>query len=318
MKEQKTNILKRIPFQKFWLVLFIALLWLVLSILSPYFFRMSNILLLLYQTATVMISGIGMTFVILTGGTDLSVGGIAALSGMYTGIALTRWGWESGFSILLGLCVGLIVGLVNGTLISRFKLQPMVCTLGTMSIARGLTLISTSGRSLFVINPTMYKIGNGEILGIPNCVVIALVIFVIGYTILTYTEIGRYIYAVGGNESATRLSGVNTEKIKTLAYTISGLCASVVGIILVCTLGASEPTVGDGLELDSIAVTAIGGTSLMGGQGSLVGTIFGAILIGTIKNGLSILNIVSYYQKLLLGIVIIVAVLLENLKDKQK
>lgn len=298
------------------LMIFIALLWLMLSMLSQFFFTNSNIMVLLLQTSTVMISGVGLTFVIISGGTDLSVGSVAALSGMMVGIAITRWGWATLPAIMLGLLVGIVCGLFNGVLISKFNLQPMVCTLGTMSMARGLTLISTSGRSLFVINPVLNTIGNKSFLNIPIPVLIAFSIFIIGYIILNYTMFGRHIYAIGGNEEATRLSGVNTKTNKIFIYAISGFCAALVGVLLVSTLGASEPTVGQGLELDSIAVTAIGGTSLLGGAGSIVGTIFGALLIGTIKNGLTILNIVSYYQQLIIGIVIIFAVLLENIKKK--
>lgn len=297
------------------LVIFIAILWAFLAVLSPYFFRASNIMILLLQTSTVMVSGVGLTFVILSGGTDLSVGSVAAVSGMVTGISVTHWGWSAGPSVLVGLLTGTAFGAFNGLMIARFKLQPMVCTLGTMSIARGLTLISTSGRSLFVLNPTLNRIGNGKWFGVvPYPVVVAFIVFLIGYIILNYTFFGRNIYSIGGNEEAARLSGIDVVTNKVVLYAITGCCAAIVGVMLVCQLGASEPTVGTGLELDSIAVTAIGGTSLMGGVGGLVGTIFGSILIGTIKNGLTILNIVSYYQQLIIGVVIIFAVLLENLK----
>lgn len=298
------------------LLAFIAVLWVICSLLSPFFFQKSNIMLLLRQCATIMIGGTGMTFVILTGGTDLSVGSIAALSGMLTGIAITSWSWPASAALLLGLVVGVVFGSFNGLLISRFNLQPMVCTLGTSSIAKGLTLLSTSGRSLFVTNATMMRIGNGYFLEFPVPVVIAFIIFLLGYVVLNFTLLGRNLYSIGGNEEATRLSGVNTWSVKTVAYAVSGFCAAAVGLILVCTLGASEPTVGADLALDSIAVSAIGGVSLFGGVGSLVGTVLGAILIGTIKNGLTMLNIVSYYQQLILGFVIIFAVLLEQIKKK--
>ncbi len=296
------------------LIALIAVLWVVLSILSPFFLRTSNIMVLLRQTATTMVCGVGMTFVIIAGGTDLSVGSVAALSGMVTGIAVNNWGLSFFPAFLCGIAVGILFGTFNGILISYFKLQPMVCTLGSMSMARGITLISTSGRSLFVLNPTMNKIGNAGLWQIPWPVVIAFAVFLIGWIILSFTRFGRNVYAIGGNEEAARLSGVKTNLNKTIIYMISGVCAALVGILYVCTLGASEPTVGQGLELDAIAVTAIGGTSLLGGMGSVVGTIFGAILIGTIKNGLTILNIVSYYQQLIIGAVIIIAVLLEQVK----
>ncbi len=298
------------------LIAFIVLLWIICSVFSPFFFTKSNIMLLLRQCATILIGGTGMTFVLLTSGTDLSVGAIAALSGMITGLGITNWNLPTGIAILLGLCVGILFGSFNGFLISHFKLQPMVCTLGSSSIAKGLTLLSTSGRSLFVTDPLTIKIGNGTLLDIPIPAVIAFIMFIIGYIVLNRTMFGRYVYSVGGNEEATRLSGVNTERVTLATYAISGLCASAVGLILVCTLGASEPTVGTDLALDSIAVSAIGGISLFGGVGSLFGTMLGAILIGTIKNGLTMLNIVSYYQQLVLGVVIIIAVLLEKIKKK--
>ncbi len=310
------KIIKKIKPRNFMLIGFIAVLWIILTFLSPYFIKLSNILLLLQQSSIVMVAGIGMTFVILTSGIDLSIGSVAALSSVTMGIAVTKWELPVLLAILLGMLTGAAFGIFNGILISYFKLQPMVCTLGAMSIARGLTYILTSGRSIFVTNRLLIKIGNGRVGGIPIIVIIAVSLFIIGYIILNYTYFGRSIYSLGGNEEATRLSGINTKKVKTLTYAICGFCAGVVGVLYVCTLGASEPTVGQGLELNATAVTAIGGTSLLGGVGSLVGTVFGAILIGTINNGLSILNIVSYYQQLLLGIVIILAVLLERFKKK--
>jgi len=299
------------------LLLFLVLVWVVISRITPYFLQGNNILLVLDQTATVAIAGVGMTYVIISGGVDLSVGGIAALSGMMAGICITKWGMSFAPALVLAMLVGVIVGLINGLLISYFNLQPMICTLGTLSAARGLTLISTSGRPIFVINPTFNLVGNGDVFGIPFPVIIAVLVFVIGHIVLTYTEFGRYVFAIGGNQEATRLSGINVKRYKTMIYIISGFCAALVGIVLVGILGASEPTVGQGLELDSIAVTAIGGTNLMGGIGGLVGTMLGSLLIGTIKNSLTILNIVSYYQQVVIGVIIILAVLLEYFRKRR-
>lgn len=299
------------------LLAFIAILWVVCTVLSQFFFSKNNIMLLFRQCATILIGGTGMTFVILTAGTDLSVGSIAALSGMIAGIAITTWKLPAMIAVLIGIVVGLVFGLFNGFLISRFKLQPMVCTLGTSSIAKSLTLLSTSGRSLFVTDALVIKIGNGTLFDIPIPAIIAFAIFLIGYIVLNHTIFGRCVYAVGGNEEAARLSGINTQRVKMMTYAVSGLCASAVGLILMCTLGASEPTVGIDLALDSIAVSAIGGVSLAGGVGSLFGTMLGAVLIGTIKNGLTMLNIVSYYQQLVLGVVIIIAVLLDRVRKKK-
>ena len=310
-------VLKVLRTKNIGLLIFLALLWFSISRISPYFLQANNILLVLAQTATVAIAGVGMTYVIISGGVDLSVGGVAALSGMIAGVCVTNLGMSFAPALILALLVGSAIGLVNGLLISYFNLQPMICTLGTLSATRGLTLISTSGRPIFVINPTFNMIGNGEVFGIPIPVIIAVVVFIIGHIVLTYTEFGRYVYAIGGNQEATRLSGINVKQYKTLIYVISGFCAALVGIILVGILGASEPTVGQGLELDSIAVTAIGGTNLMGGVGGLIGTMLGSLLIGTIKNSLTILNIVSYYGQVVIGAVIILAVLLEYFRKRR-
>lgn len=299
------------------LLVFLALLWVVVAQLTPYFFRPSNILNLLNTTATVVVAGVGMTFVIISGGVDLSVGGVAALAGMVVGICISQLGLAAFLAVALGLVAGLTIGFVNGLLVSSFKLQAMIATLGTLSISRGLTLISTSGRPVFIGDPVLNAIGNGSVFGIPIPVVIAAVVLGVGHVVLTYTEFGRYVYAVGGNEEATRLSGINVRRTKIAIYMISGFCAALDGVLLVGILGASEPTVGQGLELDAIAVTAIGGTSLMGGVGGLIGTGLGAVLIGTIKNSLTLLNIVSYWQQVIIGVVIIVAVLLEYFRRRR-
>ena len=273
-------------------------------------------MLVLRQSTTVGIMGIGMTIVIISGGIDLSVGAVAALSAMVAGILLMKMRLPFFAALVGSLGVGALFGVVNGLLVSRFRLQPMVVTLGTMSIARGLTLISTSGRPIFVLNSTMMALGNGRLLGVPIQVYVVLGLFLIGLVVLNLTYFGRYIYSIGGNEEATRLSGIRVQRYKVFIYVITGLCASMVGIVLVGLLGASEPTTGLGLELDAIAVSAIGGTSLMGGIGGLGGAMLGALLIGTLKNGLTILNIVSYYQQILIGVVIIMAVLIDSLRKR--
>ena len=298
------------------LVLFLVIIWVVLASVSTYFFRTDNVVLVLRQSTTVGIMGIGMTIVIISGGIDLSVGAVAALSAMVAGILLMKMRLPFFVALVGSLGVGALFGVVNGLLVSRFRLQPMVVTLGTMSIARGLTLISTSGRPIFVLNSTMMALGNGRLLGVPIQVYVVLGLFLIGLVVLNLTYFGRYIYSIGGNEEATRLSGIRVQRYKVFIYVITGLCASMVGIVLVGLLGASEPTTGLGLELDAIAVSAIGGTSLMGGIGGLGGTMLGALLIGTLKNGLTILNIVSYYQQILIGVVIIMAVLIDSLRKR--
>lgn len=312
MKTMIQNLLKKNQAKSsLGLIVLIIILWVVLGVSNPFFFTEGNIRVLLLQASIIAICGVGITFVLISGGTDLSCGAVCALASMMTGISLTKWGWGAIPSILVALAVGVVFGLINGTLVARFKLQPMICTLGTTSIARGLALISTTGYPIMVFNPTMNYLGNGRVFGLTIPIIIAIVVCVIGFVILNYSEFGRYVYSIGGNEEATRLSGINVTFYKTMVYVMTGVCSALVGVLYVATLGASEPTVGNGLELDAIAVTAIGGTSLAGGRGGLIGTILGAILIGTIKNGLTLLNIVSYYQQVIIGVVIIVAVLLE-------
>jgi len=299
------------------LVLLVGL-WVALSFLSPFFFDSHNFVNILQQSTIVAISGVGMTLVIITGGIDLSVGSVAALTGMVVGVLVMNLHLWSLLALMLGLMVGVAAGVINGFLLTRFRLQPMVVTLGMMTIARGLTLISTSGRPVFVTDSTIIAIGNGTFLGLPVQVCIAIAVAVVASLALNFTFFGRYVFSIGGNEEATRLSGVPVTRYKLIAYIISGLCSSVVGIVLVGLLGSSEPTVGIGLELDSIAVAAIGGTSLMGGVGGIGGTMLGALLIGTLKNGLTILDIVSYYQQVLIGVVIIVAVTIDSIRQRNQ
>ena len=299
------------------LVLLIGL-WIALSFLSPYFFDSQNVVNILQQSTLVAISGVGMTLVIITGGIDLSVGSVAALTGMVVGILVMNVHLWFLWALMLGLMVGAVAGLLNGLLVTRFRLQPMVVTLGMMTMARGLTLISTSGRPVFVTDSTIIAIGNGTFLGFPIQVCIAIAAAVIASLLLNLTFYGRYVFSIGGNEEATRLSGVPVSKYKVITYVISGLFSSIVGIVMVGLLGSSEPTVGFGLELDSIAVAAIGGTSLMGGVGGIGGTMLGALLIGTLKNGLTILDIVSYYQQVLIGVVIIVAVTIDSIRQRNQ
>lgn len=297
------------------LIVLISLLWVYLANANDHFFTAGNLRVLLRLAAINTICGTGITFVLISGGTDLSLGETCAMCGMIAGICVSRFQWPAPAAILLALLMGILVGVVNGTLVSVFKLQPMICTLGTKSIIGGAALIMTQGYPVPHADRLLTFIGNGRVLGVNFPVWIALFIFVIGYIILNYTETGRYTFAIGGNEEATRLSGINVRSYKTLVYVFASVCAAIVGVIYSGMLGSSEPTVGASLTMDSIAVAAIGGTSLAGGRGGLVGTLLGAILIGTIKNGLSLLNIVSYYQDVIIGIVIIAAVLIDYFRS---
>ncbi|GAA0862950.1 ribose ABC transporter permease [Paraclostridium tenue] len=293
----------------------LLLLIVVVSILSPSFLSTRNILNILRQTSVNAIIAAGMTFVILTGGIDLSVGSVLALSGAFAASLLA-----SGQSIIVAamaaIVVGAVVGFLNGFVIAKGKLQPFIATLATMTILRGITLVFTDGKPITLGSNALAmafgKIGGGTILGIPSPVIITILVFISCYYILNHTKMGRYTYALGGNEEATKLSGLNTDKIKIWVYTISGILSAVAGIIITSRLYSAQPTAGTGYELDAIAAVVLGGTKLTGGKGKISGTIIGALIIGVLSNALNILDVSSYYQMMVKGIVILIAVLLDR------
>lgn len=293
----------------------LILLVVVVSILSPAFLSTKNILNVLKQTSVNAIIAAGMTFVILTGGIDLSVGSILAISGAFAASLLV-----GGHSIIIAVIVailgGALVGFLNGIVISKGKLQPFIATLATMTILRGATLVFTDGKPITLgsndIAMSFGKIGGGSILGIPAPVIIMVLVFIVCFYILNSTKTGRYTYALGSNEEATKLSGISTDKIKIWVYTISGILAAIAGVIITSRLYSAQPTAGTGYELDAIAAVVLGGTSLSGGKGKITGTIIGALIIGVLSNALNILDVSSYYQMIVKGIVILIAVLLDR------
>lgn len=290
----------------------------IVGILSPSFFTVANLLNVLRQTSINGVIAAGMTFVILTGGIDLSVGSILGFSGAVAASCLAS-GQSMLVTIVLTLVIGSGVGLINGIIISKGKLQPFIVTLATMTILRGATLVFTDGKPISLGSGSsaiaFSKIGGGTIFGIPTPVVIMIFAFAICYYILTQTKMGRYTYALGGNEEATRLSGLNADRIKMFVYTISGLLASVAAIIITSRLFSAQPNAGDGYELDAIAAVVLGGTKLAGGKGKITGTIIGALIIGVLSNALNLLNVSSYFQMIAKGVVILIAVLLDRKND---
>jgi len=290
----------------------------IVGVLSPSFFTVANLLNVLRQTSINGVIAAGMTFVILTGGIDLSVGSILGFSGAVAASCLAS-GQSMLVTIVLTLVIGSGVGLINGIIISKGKLQPFIVTLATMTILRGATLVFTDGKPISLGTGTsaiaFSKIGGGTILGIPTPVVIMIFAFAICYYILTQTKMGRYTYALGGNEEATKLSGLNADRIKMFVYTISGLLASVAAIIITSRLFSAQPNAGDGYELDAIAAVVLGGTKLAGGKGKITGTIIGALIIGVLSNALNLLNVSSYFQMIAKGVVILIAVLLDRKND---
>lgn len=293
----------------------LVLLVAIVSMLSPAFLSSKNIFNILRQTSVNAIIAAGMTFVILTGGIDLSVGSILAISGAVCASLLA-----SGQSIVVGviaaLVIGAVVGFLNGFIISKGKLQPFIATLATMTVLRGLTLVYTDGKPITLGSGELAinfgQIGGGTILGIPTPAIIMIVVFIVCAYILNNTKMGRYTYALGSNEEATKLSGLNTDKIKIWVYTISGILASIAGIIITSRLYSAQPTAGSGYELDAIAAVVLGGTKLAGGSGKIGGTIIGALIIGVLSNALNILDVSSYYQMMVKGAVILIAVLLDR------
>lgn len=287
-----------------------------LSFLSPYFFTANNILNIFRQTSIYGVIAVGMTFVILTGGIDLSVGSVLALSGMICAGLMKNNGLNPAFAALIAIMVGGGIGLLNGLLITFGKIAPFVVTLGMITIGRGLTLIYSGGYPISGFSEGFREIGGGYILGIPIPALIFIITVMIAWYILNHTRLGRYTYAIGGNEETVTLSGINVRFYKTMAYVIVGVASSLSALILTSRLNSAEAIAGQGYELDVIAAVVIGGTSLSGGRGSIIGTLIGALLIGVINNGMNLLGISPYFQQVVKGGLIIGAVILDRLRDE--
>jgi len=294
----------------------LAVLCAILWILTPYFLTVSNLLNVAEQTSINAIVAVGMTFVILSGGIDLSVGSIVALSGVVLGASL-----KSDQPMLVGVIVaslvGLACGLGNGALVSWGGLPPFIVTLGTMSIARGAALLFTEGRPVSGFDAGFRALATGRAGFIPAPVIVMLLVYLAAHFVLSRTTFGRYVYAIGGNEEATRLSGVAIRFHKTMIYGVSGLMSAIAAIILTARLNSAQPIAGMMYELDAIAATVIGGTSLMGGEGSLGGTLVGALIMGVLRNGLNLLGVSSFLQQIVIGGVIVVAVLLDTILKRR-
>ncbi|WP_312092771.1 ribose ABC transporter permease [Aminipila sp.] len=289
-----------------------------MACLSDSFFSWKNLLTVLRQTSINAVIATGMTFAILIGGIDLSVGSVLAICGAVAA-SLIASGMDMFLAILITLLLGLAIGVVNGLLISKGRLQPFIATLGTMTLLRGLTLVYTKGKPIGMSGGAdsllFRKIGSGYLLGLPIPVYIMIIVFIIAYYILRHLRMGRYIYALGSNEEATIYSGIKTDKVKLFVYGASALLASLAGIIVTARLGTAAPTAGEGYELDAIAAVVLGGTSMSGGVGTIGGTAVGALIIGILNNALNLLQVPSYYQNVAKGAVILFAVLLDR---KQK
>lgn len=294
----------------------LALLVFVLSLLSPHFLTTENLLNITRQVAVNAILATGMTFVIISAGIDLSVGSVLALSGCVMAIALNA-GVGIFPGILLAVGVGSLCGLANGFMTGYLRVPPFIATLGMMSIARGLALVVTGGYPIFELPEGFSYLGTGYLWDVlPVSLLFTILVLVAAHFVLTRMKLGRYVYVIGGNEEAAVLSGVNVRTTKLLIYTICGFLAGLASVVFVSRLNSAQPTAGIAYELDAIAATVIGGTSLFGGVGSIGGTVIGALIMGVLRNGLNLLNVSSFWQQVVIGVVIITAVYVDQLRHR--
>lgn len=306
----------------------LALMVLVLSLLSDRFFTPENGWNILRQISVNLCLSIGMTLVILSGGIDLSVGAILGLAGaiaaglLKNGLAIPGTDWLLQFTtsgaILAGILVGAAAGWANGVAITRFRLPPFVATLGMLSIARGLTMLWTGGFPVTGLGDSFGRLGTGALLGMPLPVWIMLALTAVFVVVTQRTRFGRHLYAVGGNERAARLTGLNVGRVKVAVYTLAGALAGVAGLIVTARLDSAQPNAGLGYELDSIAAVVIGGTSLSGGRGSVAGTVLGCLIIGVLNNGLFLLNVSPFWQQVIKGLVILLAVAIDKTSARDR
>ena len=281
------------------------------SLLSNRFFTLSNFTIITRQIAINALVAAGMTLVILLAGIDLSVGGTIALAGAFSATVLAASGdWALG--LLVGVGIGAAVGAANGLFVSYLGLPPFIVTLATLALTRGFTLVYTQGRPILVSSPQYEFIGSGYIVGIPMPVIVVAAIYAVVLFLLTKTVYGRSLYAIGGNETACRMSGLKVNRVKFIAYTLCGSLAGLTSVVLTSRLASAQPTAGQSYELDAIAAVILGGTSMVGGQGGVLGTIVGAFIIGVLSNGLNMLNVSPFYQEVAKGLIILVAILIDR------
>ncbi len=292
-------------------------LCIIMTILSPTFLTVNNLLNILQQISVISIIAVGMTFVIIQGGIDLSVGSIVAFTGLIMAGLMKNEGWNVGISVLTGILVGVVLGLINGVLVAEVKLPPFIATLGMMSLARGAAFTISGGQPIYTL-PESFDAISGKIGIIPIPALIMIGIYLLASYVLKYTKLGRYTYAIGGNEVATILSGINVKLYKIAVYVISGLCCAISSILLTARLDSAVPVAADGYELDAIAAVVIGGTSMMGGEGKISGTFIGALIIGIVNNGLNLLAVPQGPQRMIKGAIIVAAVAFDILRKRRQ
>ena len=288
----------------------LVVLMVALSFAHPMFLTTSNILSILRQAAVYVIMGLGMSFVLMTGGIDLSQGSLLALVGVVSAYIVENSG-SIFLAILAGILVGAAIGAANGVVVSCLKIPPFIMTLSTMYLCRGLTLVITQASPIAITNSSFKWIGGGDLLGIPVPVIIFIIAAVIGQFILSYTATGRYILAVGSNREASRLSGIKTRWNECKVYIISGIMVAIAGVVYVARLGAAQATAGQSYEMEAVAASVLGGTSVLGGEGGIIGTVMGAIVVAIIRNAIVLLDVSTYYQQMITGAVILIAVIVD-------
>ncbi|MBI6875141.1 ABC transporter permease [Clostridium aciditolerans] len=293
----------------------LILLSLIFGFMSDKFFSVDNLLTVALQSAIIAIIAIGQTYVIITTGIDLSIGSNIALAGIVAAILMTS-GVAVPIAVIGGLFSGCLVGLINGLIVVYGNIPPFIVTLGTMSIVRGVSLVITKGIPVTDLPEAFTTIGTGSIASIPIPAVIMFTLVAIFGFVLAKTKLGRYTYAIGSNFEAARLSGINTKRTLISIYIISGFLAACAGLILAARVVSAQPTAGTGYELDAVAASVIGGASLLGGEGMILGTFIGALVIGVLRNGLNLINVSAFWQQIVIGAVIIAAVYIDRVKRK--
>jgi len=300
---------------KFGILLGLFVLMIVFAALSPSFLTATNLTNILIQTGTNAVIAAGMTFVILTGGIDLSIGSLLALSSVI-GARYMADGGSIILGVLIMLAIGVGLGLFNGLFISRAKYPPFIATLASMWLFRGLAYVYTGAQAITRLPRDFRLLAMGSVFGIPNIVVIIAVVYAVAHFVLARTTFGRHVYALGDNEEAARLSGVNVNRVKTLVYVLSGFSAALGGVIYTSRLFSGQPVAGQGYELNAIAAVVIGGTSLSGGMGGVLGTLVGALFIATLTNGLVLLNVSAFWQQVCMGVVVLGAIGLDQYRKR--
>lgn len=301
---------------KYFILYAVIALIIILTILSDSFLSLHNIINILRQSSMVAIIAVGVFFAIVSGGIDISVGSTVGLAGVIMAKSLVELNLPIFLGIIIGLAVGTFVGLINGLLVAKRNIPPFVATLGTMGAVRGLTYVLTNAYPVSGLPKGIDFIGRGYVGPIPVPIIIMLVVYVLAYIVAEHTRVGRFIFAIGGNEEAAHLSGIKIDKYRIFAYMTSGGLAALSGIILVSRLASGQPNAGLNYEFEAITSAVVGGTSLSGGKGTILGVLFGALFISILLNGMVLLNISSYYQQMLKGIVLILAVMVDVARNK--